>query len=218
MPKGSTTWNASESAAFCSQRGKIPPNANSALQNISWVSILWPYIKNKDIIWCPSDPNRDTDMASHNDPAYMSGMVSYIYKPAVDRAWFNTPLPKDPDKPNGPLKAMNFRKDEDFAFVADQMVFFEHTGWHWGDQNKGWSSSDKGAVTLNAAFLDGHVRAVRLKHAIGCSTPRNCSELAGTMSFAGEPIWYNTQYHSDNSTTTGVYKWFDPRVCYDDLP
>jgi prepilin-type processing-associated H-X9-DG protein len=210
---GNRIWDPVRSAEFCCQRGPIPPPTSLKLEDVHWVQLLWPHMKNKDIIWCPKDENRET-YAKSQDPSANQAMVSYIYKPAVDCAWFDSPYPSDPDDPRSPLKLMHFRRMEDFAFPADQMIFFEHTSRHWGDKSKSWNND----VRINAAYLDGHVRAVPLHNAIGCSVPTNASELAMRTSLPGEPIWFNSKNDSPKTVRTGKERWSDPRVCYDDLP
>ena len=79
----------------------------------TWAYLLYPNMKNKDIIYCPSDPSDKLPGANK--------YLSYYWKAAIDKGWY----------------AQLGRKEGDFEFPADQIVFFEHNGWHWGDAARG---------------------------------------------------------------------------------
>jgi prepilin-type processing-associated H-X9-DG protein len=159
-------------------------------------------IKKKDSIQCPSNSNgvKDSEV-----------LTSYIYKPAIDRAWFGSLLPSDPGKKDASHKLIRFRRILDFKYPWDQMVFFDRVGWHWGQSKEGW----RDGVRLNAAFLDGHVRNVRMLNTVGREAPDNVGEFSYTISEPGEPMWYNY----DKTSNTGKRAvLFDPRRYYDKLP
>ena len=152
-----SVWVEADYKYFGTRRGVLPPRPNVKQ---TWASLLYPQMKNHDIIWCPSDGGRNDQDAN--------AIVSYWYKAAADRAWFGD---------GG--STWTCRKDGEFEYPADQIVFYEHSGWHWGDQSKAFNEG----VTLNATFIDGHVKQIRLKKAAG----NNKNDGAA----AGEPCYYN---------------------------
>jgi hypothetical protein len=176
----SKMWNKSNFIKFAKLRGNLPPTFGNKTGN-SWPMLLYPHMRNKDIIWCPSDPNR-------NDSKYGAKIVavSYYYKAAVDAAWFGGPGGK------GPV----CRKEGDFAFPADQIIFYEHNGWHWGDQNKGLANG----VTINCTFMDGHVQAKRIKSS-GYTAEENPPEPLPKCGI-GEPAWFNYDFDKRSGNTS----------------
>jgi len=186
-PTAMPAWDASKWTTFATQRGILPPPSTAV--PATWAMLLYNHMKNKDIIWCPSDGKKDDNPSS---------MLSYWYKTAIDRAWFE--------------QTFSAKKEGEFEFPADQMVFFERLGWHWGDQNKGHQEG----ATLNATFLDGHVKNIRLKVASGVSTPN------GTPA-PGEPYYFNYQMaHPTNPNFTPTWiaagEVYDPRYYTDNNP
>ena len=195
-------WNDSVCALWAKIRGILPPPANPApTQPFSWPMVLYPYMKNKDIIWCPSDPTAGSNNAGDS--------VSYYWKAAVDCAWFGGPG----SSPPGPI----CRKEGDFDFPADQVIFWEHNGWHWGDTAKGASEG----VTMNMAFIDGHVAAKRIKMSgQGGNPPPN---PPSPVSSAGEPAWFNYAFGANSNTTPNTPNWYlgqyyNPQLWGDNMP
>ena len=74
----------------------------SASPKMSWAQIIYDYVKNKDIMYCPSDSS--------------TGALSYWWKTAADDAWNNAATP--------------CRKESDFSYTADQIILYEHTAFH----------------------------------------------------------------------------------------
>jgi prepilin-type N-terminal cleavage/methylation domain-containing protein/prepilin-type processing-associated H-X9-DG protein len=156
---GTPVWDQTRFIAFASTKGNIPPGTDVSY---TWPMLLYPFMKNKDIIWCPSDPD--------NTPTGQT--VSYFWKEAIDVAW------------HGGMTAnamATSRKDGDFDFPSDQVLFWEHAGWHWGDTAKGVANS----VTLNLTFMDGHVASKRISSSstTGSTVTPNIAK--------GEPGWFN---------------------------
>jgi hypothetical protein len=203
QPSSEKTWDVVASAEFCSELGVVPPPAQSTFQDTRYVQILWPHFRNKSIMWCPSDKTAGEKGSSrfHITPGPES-IVSYIFKPAVDRAWFGVP---DGDYP------CPIRKEGDFEFVGDQVMFFERKGWHWGGQNRGWHDG----ITINVVYMDGRVSAVRLMNSADIKAPDTVAGFAESLLFPGEPMWYN--YDMVNGVG-GVEEWYDARKYCDIFP
>jgi prepilin-type N-terminal cleavage/methylation domain-containing protein len=188
-----TAWTSGPYVSFATTRGVLPPNSTANPQ--TWAMLLYPHMKNHDIIWCPSDGSKT------NDPTLTNVAISYRYKAAIDMAWFGG-------------AGWNCRKDGEFEYPADQIVFYEHSGWHWGDAGRGHSEG----VTLNATYIDGHVKQIRLKHASG-TTDRSPTA-------AGEPNFFNYCNLNPNNPSdpnfkpdhVGVGQFFDARYYSDNNP
>lgn len=177
---GSKTWNRENFRRFATERGDLPQSVDGLL---SWPELLYSNMKSKDILWCPSDT-----VDNEESP---KSVVSYWYKAAVDRAWYG----------DGKVYA---RKEGDFAYPADQVTFYEHNGWHWGQAEEGF----KNDVTLNMAFLDGHVAARIIKNS-GFETGD-----IDSAPMAGEPAWFN---HNNKTGKDNVGPNWDPKVYSDNL-
>lgn len=185
----SKTWNEGDYKHFSTQmgnRGSTTGKADTA------AALFLSYMKNKDILWCPSDPDKGRGRS-----------VSYWYKAAIDRAWYGG---KDS---NG---SWSCKYEGDFEFPADQIIFYERDGWHWGGQGKGFING----VTLNATFMDGHVKNIRLESAAGV---RGRYDPVAE----GEPGWFNQKVvdakgNAVNPSVTKKAKWFDPRYYVDYCP
>lgn len=133
-------WNQNQYQVFgCklvgSTNNRFPPLGTTGKQ--TWPQVLYDNMRNKDIMFCPSDS------ASHVDTD--NPTLSYWYKFANDNAWNN-----------------GKRKMGDFGYESDQISFFEYKGWHFGDQN-----GLKNNVQFNMAYMDTHVETVVLKHGQG---------------------------------------------------
>lgn len=157
-----------------------------------WTDYLLPYMKHKDVLWCPSDPLRVAD------PAKRTGDIgtSYYWKAAVDRAWFGG---TDPDG-----KKWVCRKVDDYKYDADQVIFYERASWHWEEEDKGLSEG----VRIICTFLDSHVSVKLLStagNAVGSSDPV-C---------IGEPAWFNYDFLKNKQLSKDYH--YDPRVYGDNL-
>jgi hypothetical protein len=93
-------------------------------------------MKNKDILFCPSDSATPSDP----DPS-----VSYWYKTAADWAWYSD---------SGHAGA---KKEGNFTYNSDQICFYEHKAWHFGGDHL------QNTAQINAAFMDSHVKTITLK-------------------------------------------------------
>ena len=122
----------------------------------SWAALVYSYIKSKDAMWCPSDSNKDAapTTAKQGDSGFGAGTsgggLSYWWKPAADAAWID--------------QTVKARKESDYAYNADQVILFEHKGFHSGETGVKISSQ------INMAFLDTHVKTITLPSTITGST------------------------------------------------
>jgi hypothetical protein len=185
---GSKTWNKQNFSNFA----KVSGDTTGTSPVKSWPMLARPYLKNKDVLLCPADPGYSTSMSSQP-----GATISYFWKAAMDRAWYGEGKHR-------------YRKEADFAFPADQMVVYEHNGWHWGDASKGLTNG----VTINCLFLDSHVAARRIQNS-GYTEKENPPEPL-PRSGVGEPAWFNYNFDAGgNSTVTGP-QW-DPSNWGDNL-
>ena len=139
--------------------------------------------------------------AANADP---TSLVSYVVKKAFHLAWWGI-------GPSGTGTIGKCRKDGDFDYPSDQVLLYERSGWHWGDASKGDMSVTSSAgqtgqgngagVTLNMAFMDGHVASKRLPADVG----------------AGEPDYYNFNPNATTSTAQKVSQMTDPHSYIDSL-
>lgn len=188
-------WDPVVSAEFCLEQGPVPPPEKLRPADTRWVQIVWPYMKDRRI-WCSLDPQRPSG-PSYGAPR---APASYVYRPAVDRAWSELGVK------GRPARTMAYYRD-----TNDRIAFFERDCWHdWNRGHKGWRNGSM----VNAAFFSGFVKPVRLTDAAGCDVPRTAAEFARAMKLPGEPMWYN---RNNATKKTGRGVWFDPRSCYDDL-
>jgi prepilin-type processing-associated H-X9-DG protein len=137
-------WRKSDFLTFATVRGQLPPSGRF----VTLMQVLYPHMKIKDIIFCPSDP---TDQKNPKSTA------SYWWKVAIDKAWYGVDCPKE------------CRKESDFGYNADQIAFYERNGWHV-DQASGLRNGTR----INVAYLDTHVRMVILRNATS-GDPINCA-------------------------------------------
>ena len=183
VANGATTATAAHMVEFESTQGTLPPTGRPK----TWPMALYEHMgKNKDIMFCPSD---STD---RNTPA---DKVSYFWKAAADKAWNDTNI-----------KA---QKEGDFAYNADQFIFYERAGFHDGN-----GTGLKNGVQINVSFMDSHVKNVTLKQSSTALT----SDCAAVI----EPMYWN-YYNGDDTTTnppitiTPATDKIDPRYYSDKL-
>jgi prepilin-type N-terminal cleavage/methylation domain-containing protein len=185
----SSTWNAGDFQAFAMYKGTLPPDP-AQTNGFTWTELLYPFMKNSEIIWCPSDPA---------DKSLPTSAVSYYWKAATDCAWYGGP--------DG--LGIAARREGDFDFPADQVIMWEHNGWHWGDTSRGMVNG----VTFNVTYIDGHVQS---KHVAGSGyTAAEVIPKPLPTSGQGEPAFYNT---FTGTGTAGPQPWWDPRAYMDTLP
>lgn len=101
-------WTAAIYTSFVTALPSLPPA--TGVTPTSWTELLYPHMKSKDLIFCPSDSDKLAP--------------SYIYKAATDYA----------------ASAGVAAKEGDYEQPSDQVIFFEKLGWHWGDSTKGWAN------------------------------------------------------------------------------
>ena len=181
----SKQWNPIDSYAFISRPGKLPPGPKQ--RRHTWSQILYDNIKNKDVMWCPSDKVDKTDP---------DAQTSYWYKLANDKAWYGVGCAK-------PRRSMN-----DYVFESDQLAFYERLGWHFGDE-KGLRNN----VQINAAFMDTHVETILIRNATS-GDPMNCAANAdGEPMYYNQ---YNGP-QGETKLDTGPAKHTDPAIYSDKL-
>lgn len=188
-----STFSPAGFAFFACKRGSI--GATSYPGHATWATLLYPHMKNKDIIWCPSDPVKDETY---------NATISYFWKASIDYAWFG-----------GPYGTPVCRKDGDYEFPANQILFYEHNGWHWGDASRNLGDN----VTINCTFMDGHVQPKRIR-----DTGNLPTTTPSPYSLGGEPQWYNHSYYSPGTPVDGAYYYsvgevsWNPQKYGDNLP
>ena len=127
--------------------GNYPP-VKGAKYTMS--QMLCDYLKVPDRAMCPRDPAYSQWPQAQNNP-----IASYWYKMAMDLAWTSPAVAR--------------RKIDDYGYPDQQIVFFEHSGWHVPItlfNRTGWSpDAEKGVrrgMVVNAAFMDTHVETMRV--------------------------------------------------------
>lgn len=168
-------------------------------------SVLGPYIKTREIMFCPSDPIAPSEFSTP-DPEHLT---SYIYRPAVDMA------------------AMHGATQKDFAYPAVQMVLFERLPFHlprprWWEIGKknpldiGWGED----AERNMAFMDGHVDYRKPAPGTASGVPgRDIPDAPGpaltrVLNIPGWPCWYNLDAKTESYLRAKAY---DPKRYRDDL-
>jgi prepilin-type processing-associated H-X9-DG protein len=182
-------WSEAADETFRKKRGYLPRSPKSPLLG-AWPEFIIRYNRSPNEYYCPSDPG-----AGIQDP---NGNVSYVVKKAFHMAWWGKGTVQGPA-----------RKEGDFRFPADQILLYERRGWHWGDAGKGDISDGTGVsgVTLNAAFMDGHVIAIRI--------PPDVPGAPSGLKTHVEPDFYNTVAETGKRVTKPGAT--DPRVYSDTL-
>lgn len=177
-------WNTRDYLTFGTTLGEFPPGGR---RQTIWQA-LYDNMRNKDIMWCPSDETDKTDPKAR---------TSYWYKLANDKAWFGIGCEK-------PCRSYG-----DYCYESDQLAFYEHVGWHFGDQ-----TGLHNDLQINASYMDTHVETITLKNATS-GDPINCAANSN-----GEPMYYNCAVepkHGYVKTQTGPAILTDPTKCYDNL-
>jgi prepilin-type N-terminal cleavage/methylation domain-containing protein len=156
---------------FSSRLGVVPPGiaTDPCGCPVTWSQMLYNSMKSKDIMFCPSDSADRTPPAGdagYKDAKYT---VSYWWKYAVDLAW------NDP--------ALKCQKEGDFGYNADQVIFYEHAGFHSGS-----AGGLKNDVQINVAYLDTHVKSISL---VNSSQVATSTTLATSCRAGGEPNYFN---------------------------
>ena len=135
---------------FMSTVGYLPPSSAPATASQTWAMVLYDHMgKNKDIMFCPSD---SVDRNNADAAAGAASNISFYWKCAVDRAWIGTPT------------VPPAQKEGDFAYNADQIVFYEAAGFHSGSQG-----GLRNEVQINVAYFDSHVKNVSLTHCVAAT-------------------------------------------------
>ena len=109
-------------------------NAFPSSVRVTVWEMLYDYMRNKDIMWCPSDSQNHF---------VANAQTSYFYKYANDFAW---------NYPSNPKKKMS-----DYGYESDQIAFYEWKGWHYEDQG-----GLKAGSECNASFIDTHVEKIEI--------------------------------------------------------
>lgn len=163
----------------------------SATLKRSWAQIIYDYVKNKDIMYCPSDSS--------------TAILSYWWKTAADDAWNPTNL----------TTINSCRKESDFSYNADQIILYEHTAFHSNE------TCLRDGVKINVCFMDSHVNNPPLKIVFNSAPTvlvyPSPAEAVST-SAAGEPMYYNYNFNTDTPLVIGSDKLkfaANPRDCGD---
>ncbi|MFQ3548238.1 MAG: DUF1559 domain-containing protein [Armatimonadota bacterium] len=157
-------YNGSNTLNWCTKVSM--PDVNNPTLPRNWAESLYPYMKNKDIMACPSAGTQVTQTPTDG---------SYLWKYAADRAWRSTN--------QGGVAA---RKESDFAFVSDQIIIFERAGYHYGD-----SQGLKGGVQINTVRLDSSVRTIALRGGASTNYVDVNSQYAQNLNAGYTPFIYN---------------------------
>lgn len=165
LVNGSKRWNVPDYVTFATKRGVLP--LDESRNPRTWPELLYDHMKYNDVLFC------DKDTADQDNP---NSRVSYWYKAAIDKAWYG----------EGCVKPCTNEKD--FAYNADQIVFYEHMGWHFGSKD-----GLQNGVQINVVYLDSHVKTVTLRNA----TTGNAMDCAANSS--GSPMYFN---HDSKTSST----------------
>lgn len=168
--------------------GQYPPSGRRE----TWPQVLRDNMKDVDIMWCPSD---SIDRSPSANPE-----VSYWYKFALDKAW----------------RDLGKKKIADLGYESDQIVFFEHKGWHFSDV-----TGLKRGVQINVSYADTHVETVTLPNQ---APPDSSPIVRGEDSDQPyEPFYFNVRVDSTGNPTDAPgapldpSKYCDPSKCYDKM-
>jgi len=176
---GSSTWNPADCRRFVMGGGGF--RRQGAGKVTSWARLLGSdYLKGgPSVCFCPEDP---VDRKNANSPA------SYWWKTAIDKAWYGVGC------------ARPCRKLADYKWQADQILFYEHNTWHFGQGAKGLTNG----ATICAGFMDGHAKIIKISNATSGNVV-DCS-----VNSDGEPMYYNCNMRR-KVTANGPARYADPR-------
>ncbi|MDO8587959.1 MAG: hypothetical protein Q7T82_13100 [Armatimonadota bacterium] len=161
--------------AFRMTLGVVPPTNPGASGQTTVFGALYPYKRNLNLYFCPSDPSGPS-MRKPSTP------TSYVLKRAINQAWLN---PK--------IKA---RKMRDYRWPAQQLLFYERRSFHWRDRHGDLSDQnnvDRLGARMNCVFMDTHVKTIRLLP---------LDERSGG-NLLGEPDYYNWNMKTDKPVKRG---------------
>lgn len=184
---GSKTWNRDDFRRFTTELGQLPPPENMAGVKNTWPVLLYPHIKSKDILFCTKEIHGCGFWYNLTHRSKKVSTWSYWYKASMDYAWFK-----------------GYSRESDFKYPADQVIFYEHSGRHWDQESDGL----KDGVTVNMAYMDGHVAARIIKNS-GFKT----SDI-DPVPTTGEPAWFN---HNNKTGKDSVGQNWNPGIYSDHL-
>jgi hypothetical protein len=142
---------------------------------VTWAQVLSPYLRSPSAAFCPSDTPRTR--------------TSYWWKYAIDLAWRN----------------LSLRYQGDYGYNTDDILLYEHTGWHTGD-----AAGAKDGVKINVVYMGGRAATVTIRNG-PTSYPSASDERTGASAIRlGEPMYYN--FDGDTGLRhPGVADYVDPR-------
>lgn len=158
-------------ARFIQNAGTLPPPRGSVAEPPSWVQAVYDKMKNKDVMFCPSDPVDKTSPAA---------LASYWWKYAADKAWLDANT--------------KCQKEGNFVYNSDQIILYEHMGYHFGDQG-----GLKNSIQINVAFLDTHVKTCSIVN--GPTTYTTTNDWGSTTNSQCEPMYYNFDQRAPKGAT-----------------
>ncbi|MDO8587958.1 MAG: DUF1559 domain-containing protein [Armatimonadota bacterium] len=143
---------------FRSTLGRVPPPRSKGYKAKTVFELLYPYRRNRDVCFCESDPTAYTTRGfwvfKKTIPRKSlppSTPTSYVLKKAINDAWLD---PK--------IKA---RKEIDFNWPSEQIMFYERRSFHWGDRAGDVSdpkNTKRFGASINCVFMDTHVKTHRI--------------------------------------------------------
>ena len=163
LVSGSEEWNKKDFLTFATKVGDLPPGPGTVCR--TWPQVLYHHLRNKDAMFCPSDPTFKTNRGVTPSPG---AEISYWWKLAVDKAWYGEDCSKE------------YRRLDDYPRNADCIILYEHMGWHFGS-TEGLTNG----AQINCAFLDSHVKSHMIQNATS-GDPINCAANSD-----GSPMYFN---------------------------
>jgi len=173
------TPQAADQTKFLTGLNATAPNGTGLRQ--SWAQIIYDCMKNKGIVFCPSDS------VSADNWVTGTSALSYWWKTAADTAWFGGT--------SGGVTVTKCQKESDFGYTADQVLIYEHSGFHTGDMVL------KDGVQINICFMDSHVKTtpLRLCQASAATTYPAPGQVVTGGNAYGEPMYYNHYAGTDTA-------------------